>query len=446
MGNENEERQLTFKELFYILKRHIISEIAIIAVCAIVGIILSVTNEDVYVASLRVSVKANIKQDISYNDTSLSKMIMPTIEDFISNDSIIIEEAKEKSGYTDISATAISASHNEDSLIMTVSYTDVTAEGAKNKLTAIVNSAQEVVKQPNSNTDSQMSKYFFAIIELEPVQSVPVVVQKNNDLRVIVISVLMGLAIAFAVSMLTYVISDKILTESALERITGKKNIVCVPGRRAKTYSNKDFKPLDLTQLSDSLIYIKESKSSVVYQVQSTTQSEGKSTIATNLAVALAEAGRKVVIIDCDLKKRKIHRLLKLENCNDLMEYFKDEKSFGEIINHTEMENMDVITANSAVKNHTMVFTSEKFGALIKEAKENYEFVILDCGPVGLISDYINISKWVDGTLLVVSCNYIKSRDLKITVNKLEDCNANVVGTVFNFCNERDYYQDYYQK
>ena len=260
MGNDSAEKQLTFKELFYILKRHIISEIAIIAICAVVGVILSLTNKDVYVASLRVSVKANIEQQkISYSDTSLSRTIMPTIEDFISNDSVIIERAKENSGYKDISASAISASHKEDSLIMTVSYSDYSEDGAKEKLMAIVSAAQDVVKEPNTNTNSQMSKYFFAIIELEPVQSSPNTAIKNTDLQIIIASLLVGVLLAFIASMLTYVISDKILTEEAVERITGKKNIVCVPGKRSKYYSDKEFKPLDLTQLSDSLIYLVKS-------------------------------------------------------------------------------------------------------------------------------------------------------------------------------------------
>ena len=250
---------------------------------------------------------------------------------------------------------------------------------------------------------------------------------------------------ALVISTLIYVISDKVTTEDALERITGKKNMICVPGKRLKNDRERTFKPVDLTQLSDSLIYIKESRSSVAYQIQSTTHSEGKSTIAANLGITLAEAGRKTLIIDCDFRKRRIHKLLGLTDCADLMDYFRDEKSFDEIINESDKDNLDVITANASVKNHTMVFTSEKFANLLKEAKEKYEFVLLDCGPVELISDYINISKNVDGTLLVVACNYIKSPELKNTVAKLDACNANVIGTVFNFCNSHDYYQEYYQ-
>ena len=90
MGNENEGKTLTLKELFYIIKRHVVLETIIVILGIFVGVMLALTNKDVYIASWRVSVKANIKQDISYNDTSLSKTIMPTIEDFISNDSVFL--------------------------------------------------------------------------------------------------------------------------------------------------------------------------------------------------------------------------------------------------------------------------------------------------------------------------------------------------------------------
>ena len=495
MDNQTEESALTLKEILYIVRRHIILEAAIVFIGVLIGVIISLTNKDIFVASTKVSVKANLNQNISYNDTSLSQIIMPTIKDLISSDGVIIDKAKENSGIESISAQAISVSNNEDSLIMTITYSDETPDGAKDKLNAVIKAAQEVVSEPSDEfaeksqeakdnlsammkefkekskdfyensdeyeelkswyniaqealkymqTGSSMSKYFFAIIELEPTQVEPYVSKRDNDIRTILLSTLIAMVVAVATAIIIYLISDKVVSVDALERITGKKNLICVSGKRSKHNKYSEMKPLELTQLSDALIFMKSVKKSVVYQMQSTTSGEGKSTIVANLGISLAAAGRKTLIIDCDFKKRKIRKFFKLDTCNDLTAYYKDEKSFDEIINKSGYENLDIITADSHIENHTVIFTSEKFEEMLNEAKGRYEFILLDCGPVSLISDYINISNHVDGTLLVVSCNYVKSLALKSTVKSLESCNANVIGTVFNFCNKRDYYQTYY--
>ena len=496
MENQTEESTLTLKEIFYIIKRHIFLEAAIVFIGIIIGIAISLMNKDIWVACCNVSVKANLNQNISYNDTSLSKMVMPTIKDLMSSNGVIIERAKEIADTKDISVNSISVQNNEDSLIMTVYYSDDNPQSAVIKLKAIIKAAQEVVKEPGDNSYStdaqtakdnlrdtineisgeldsldknseeyknleqllndaksaykyiqignQMSKYFFAIIELEPTQSEPSVMQKDNDIRTIILATLISAVFAVALSVLIYLISDKVISEDAVEKITGKKNLICIPGKRSKQTKYGEMRPLELTQLSDALIFMKNMKKSVAYQVQSTTSGEGKSTIVANLGKSLAAAGRKTLIIDCDFKKRKIRSFFNLENVADIVGYFKDEKEFKDVINPSGYDGLDIVTVNSTIENHTVIFTSEKFVELIKKAKELYEFILLDCGPVGLISDYINISKHVDGTLLVVSCNQVKSVVLKNTVKALENCNARIIGTVFNFCNTRDHYKDYY--
>ena len=493
----DEEKTFTLKEILYIVRKYLLLELIIVIVALSVGGVIALTNKDVYVASCRISVKANLNQNISYNDTSLSQIVMPTIEDLISNNSVIIDKAKEKSG-KNISVSSIKATHQEESLIMTVSYTDESKDDAREKLNALISAAQEVVKEPSSDynekakeakdnlydtiisidrnlntldkdsteykelaallaaakaaysyieTGTAMSKYFFAIIELEPVQSEPIVVKQNNDLRVILISALIGVVLAVVAAILIYFISDRVETEENLEKVTAKPNLISVPGKRSRKNKIKDLAPLDLTELSDTLMFAKEKDKSVVYQVQSSTHSEGKSTIAANLGINFGKTSRKTLIIDCDFNKRKIRRLLGVKDYADMMEYFKENLTFNEIISHTDYDNLDLITASNDVENHTLVFTSEKFADLIKEARKNYEFIILDCGPVGLISDYINISKHVDGTILVVARNYVKSIALKNTVKSLDACDAKVMGTVFNFCDKkRDYYYKNYNE
>ncbi|MBQ7643039.1 MAG: CpsD/CapB family tyrosine-protein kinase, partial [Clostridia bacterium] len=376
-----------------------------------------------------------------------------------------------------------------------ISYSDMTAKDAKDKLNAIVAAVKSVVTETEDDSalkqalemaeeylndpsiseeekerwsalysaaeaaynqignGNAKSKYFPATIEVRSLKTDPEVARVNSDLRIMLISGLIGFVLAIGVSVLLYFIADKVVSVEVLENITGKKNFLCVPGKRKKNEYQKTLKTIDVSQLSDTLIYMNGEGKSVVYQTQSTTHSEGKSTVTANLAISLGRSNRKTIIIDCDFNKMQMHRLLGVERHTGITDYFKGDSDFDGIIKHTQYENVDLITCGDVIDNHTIFFASPKFAKLIEEAKERYEFVLLDCAPVGIMSDYINISKHVDGTILVVSCNSIKSVALKDTVKELNHCDAKMIGTVFNFCNGiagkyYNYYNDYkyYQK
>ena len=154
-------------------------------------------------------------------------------------------------------------------------------------------------------------------------------------------------------------------------------------------------------------------------------------------------------MIDCDFSKPSIHRIFKQHRRNGITDYFKGEMTFDQIVKPTGIENVDLITCGDRIANHTIFFASPKFKAIIEEARTKYDFIILDCAPVKALSDYINISAVSDATLLVVGNDRLSARDLDYTVRELELCNANLIGTVFNFStaqNKRHYNYYYYYK
>ena len=109
----------------------------------------------------------------------------------------------------------------------------------------------------------------------------------------------------------------------------------------------------------------------------------------------------------------------------------------------TAYANVSAVTCGSTVDNPTILFMSGKFGNMINKARESYDFVLLDCPPVGRASDFISISRVADATILVVGCDKVSSQQLKSTVSDLEESGANVLGTVFNFTGRRKH-DDYY--
>ncbi len=260
-----------------------------------------------------------------------------------------------------------------------------------------------------------------------------------------------GVALAFAgviiYLILAMLIGDKISSADRLERISGKKNLISI-GKIKTTNGKKPtgdstFISLKLGKLSDTLIFMQDGDKKKVYQIQSTHAGEGKTTICCNLAKALGKSERKVLIIDCDFAHPTVHKFLNMRKHLGISDYAKGSKTFEEIIKPTAISNVDLITCGDTITNHTFMFTSKKFEQLILEAREKYDFVLVDCAPVKAMSDYINISQLVDGTLLVVESDKVKAKDLKYAVGELEECGANVIGTVFN-CSRSAFAKEYY--
>lgn len=463
MTNEKEnviknEKELSVAELWYIFCKNLLWEAIIFVVILAIGFAIALTSKEYYVARASVIVKASLNTSIdqSYNDTPLSQQQVVLVCDVLKNEFFIdrVQSKIEKP----VSAGSLSTSYTEDSLLINLTYTDVSEDLAKEKLTAIIN---EIARFSRETNDELLNKYFAADVEVVPLTGAkeeiePIVSAQSDKTKIIFLSGAIGAAavIVFVFCMLFF--GDKVNSEEKLERITGKKNFIVIKEKKASKKSKKDngennneFVELKLGKLADSLIYMQDGEKNKLYQIQSTTSKEGKTTVAINLALTLGSSNRKTLIIDCDFAHPSVHRALKLPKQTGITDYFKGELDFDGMLKKTYNENVDVITCGDQITDHTIFFTSDKFKSILKEARTKYDFIILDCAPVKALSDYINISPLVDATLLVVENDSISSRELSYVVNELNSCNANVVGTALNFSSassQKKYYYYYYGK
>ena len=158
---------------------------------------------------------------------------------------------------------------------------------------------------------------------------------------------------------------------------------------------------------------------------------EGKTTVVCNLAVSLGLTDKKVVVIDCDFNRPRVHRLFSLSKDNGIAEYFLNNASKESIIKKTEYKNVDIITRGAKVYNSSLILISDKFKNLIKELREEYDYVFLDCAPVLQISDYIHISKISDGVLFMVAYASTTKTQVSEAIKELEKNGANILGSVF---------------
>ncbi len=173
--------------------------------------------------------------------------------------------------------------------------------------------------------------------------------------------------------------------------------------------------------------------------------SEGKSTISSFLAVTAArQKGMKTLLIDADLRRPTVHKFFAMERDNGLTEILADNYNPVDMIKHTEMENLHIMTAGKRVPSPTDIFDAQSIGRIIDEMKFYYDIILVDCAPVLPVSDPMLLASKLDGIVLVVKAGATQKEVVERAVEILSTNNHRVLGIVLNNMNNSlPYYYDY---
>ena len=165
--------------------------------------------------------------------------------------------------------------------------------------------------------------------------------------------------------------------------------------------------------------------------VTSATPHEGKSTVIASLAIVLAQAGKKVLLIDCDFRNPTIHKLFGLTNTG-MTNFVATGEALEKIKQTVEQENLTIITAGPVPPNPSEILTSQKMSNLLDQLKQEYDYILLDTPPILPVTDAAALSHKTDGVLLVVASDEISPNEAKLAKNRLELAGANIIGCVLN--------------
>lgn len=183
-----------------------------------------------------------------------------------------------------------------------------------------------------------------------------------------------------------------------------------------------------------------------VIGVTSSVHGEGKSLTALNLAYSIAESGRKVLLIECDMRLPTLRRKLGYKKCSGLSTLLAGMDEDGSFLRQDVLiSNLDIVFAGETPPNPSELLASDGFVRLIESVSGHYSFVILDLPPVCEVSDALIVSKLTDGMLVVVRQDYSNSNDLAYAMRQLKYVNAKVLGFVYNdaFSKSRRYKYKY---
>ena len=181
--------------------------------------------------------------------------------------------------------------------------------------------------------------------------------------------------------------------------------------------------------------------------ITSSIPGEGKSTVAGNLAFSFSDAGYKVLIIDCDLRKPSLHRKFGISNNFGLTDLLIEKTAVKEGIKQIS-KNLSIITSGSIPPNPSEILGSNAFSNLIEIVKQSFDYILIDTPPLIPVTDAQILSKAADGTILVVRSGKTKAKILMQGYEKLKEVNAYVIGSVLNDTNisNKDSYYYYYEE
>lgn len=170
--------------------------------------------------------------------------------------------------------------------------------------------------------------------------------------------------------------------------------------------------------------------------VTSSIPGEGKTFVAIELAKALAASGKRVLIMECDMRKRSLAARLGRHGLHGIYDVLSGEADITEAVTPTGTENLWFLDAEPNIPNPTDIVSSKRFRGLLQGLRREFGYVVMDTPPLGAFVDAAVLGSVADATVLVVRQNFVRRDDMVASFTQLKQADANVIGTVLNYCED----------
>lgn len=182
--------------------------------------------------------------------------------------------------------------------------------------------------------------------------------------------------------------------------------------------------------LRTNLLYALSPTNGKIVAVTSSNAGEGKSTVSINLALTMATAKVKILLIDADLRRPSIHKKLKIDNSTGLSRFIVGFETMSDALKREVFPNLDVMTSGPIPPNPSELLGSENMRIFLQKASDYYDYIIIDTPPVNIVTDVAVMADCISGVLLVTSYGNTTFEDVKKSNITLEKVNAKLLGMV----------------
>ena len=171
-----------------------------------------------------------------------------------------------------------------------------------------------------------------------------------------------------------------------------------------------------------------------VFAVTSSTESEGKTTCSTNIALSLAKSGKSVLLIDADLRKPAVCKTLgiNIEGEKGIYDIVNGVKSFEDSVKYIEKYNLYLLVSSAAVADPSETLASDITAKIIAEAKKNFDYVIVDCPPAGVVADAAIVANYVDSMVFVAAEERVAIPQIEYALSDILTTKADIMGCIYN--------------
>jgi capsular exopolysaccharide synthesis family protein len=287
--------------------------------------------------------------------------------------------------------------------------------------------------------------------------SVPDSPTSPNHMLNLALALFVGLALGVGLAFLQERLDDRIRGREDLEAQAGVSALVVIPkvtdwkrGEEVRLVTHEEPRSAPseaYRKLRTSLLFSASQKEMRSLLVTSPHVEEGKTTTVSNLGVALAQAGKRVILIDADLRKPKLHRFFSLNGDIGLTSVLAGEAKAREALVESHVDDLEVLPSGPVPGNPAELLSSDQMGALLEELSKDADFLVIDSAPVLVAADATILATLADGVLLVADAGKTSRGSVGHARLQLEQVNANVVGAVLNNFDftKAQTYQYYYQ-
>ncbi|WP_353095815.1 polysaccharide biosynthesis tyrosine autokinase [Tissierella praeacuta] len=428
--------EISLRELFFILRKWMMLIISLFTIAVVVSGIVSyyILNPEYQTFTTLMVGKPKdyqMENKIDYNDLILNQKLVSTYGEIVKS-RIVTDKVIENLGL-DLSYNTfrdkVSVNLVKDTEIIKIQVTD-------QEPTLAADIANETAKVFMDSVKSIMKVENIQVIDEAQIPDSPVKPRPMLNMAIAgVLGLMSGIFLAFLLEFLDNTIktSDDVEKhlelpvlgaipivrneESQLISITNPKSPVSEAFRTLRT--NIQFSSID-----------RELKTIIV---TSSSPTEGKSTISANLASILAQSDRKVLLIDCDFRKPKVHQNFGLSNLQGITNVLMGDKNISDVVHKYEsLDNFNILTSGPIPPNPAELLGSKKMRNLLESLKEDYDTIILDTPPVGLVTDSAVLSTIADGLIYVTAVGQIDVEVIKRAKELLDKVSANIIGVVLN--------------
>lgn len=214
---------------------------------------------------------------------------------------------------------------------------------------------------------------------------------------------------------------------------THEKKLIAAGNKRPLALENPADTAVEaIRSLRTSVYFSVMNQGNNLVMISSASPGVGKSFVTSNMAVVLANAGKKVLLIDTDLRKGRIHKAFGLSNKTGLSEYLAQQDITQPTIHHGVIENLDVICRGKNVTHSSELLMGERFKHLLDTVKGQYDIVVIDTTPILAITDSAIIGKYVGTSLLIAYYGVNTVKDIELSLKRFKQNDIEITGVILN--------------